>query len=170
MSRERDHVTTLPSNSTSSGRVDREVERDATERIVAEQIEEHAGRAIGQAIRSWLGQVVGKAIRVIGMAGGGAVLGATGANYLNEDTPVATNPAPASGPAPATAPPPGQPADVVPPSLLVPPASQDIRDACEQAGEEARRAILDARLCVDAFSDAARACDYFPARHRADQE
>jgi hypothetical protein len=45
----------------------------------------------------------------------------------------------------------------------VPPADRFLLEACEEAGEDARRCIRDSRQCVDAFS---RSAEPLPSRRR----
>ena len=80
---------------------------------------------------------------VVGLPLGAAVTGAVGALSL-DSPPLAPQPAPTDDP--------------FPPALLLPPADEHLREACERSGIDARRAIGDARLCVDACRDLGDAC------------
>jgi hypothetical protein len=148
----RERVPTIAGSSTSSGKVVDEIDRDVSERLVAD-LEEHAGRALRQLAR--------KAVVALGLPAAGVGAGVAGTLAVQDDVPAPVV-APGTGPSPTA----GQVTDEIPPSLLVPPASDHVRDACDRAGDEARRAIVDARLCVDAFSRAAESCDYFPSIDR----
>lgn len=143
MSRERDRsLEALPGSSTSSGKIAEEVMGDFTE-----QLEVHAGRALSRLLR--------RVVVATASVGAGVGLGVGGSLVLDEDAPSPAAHVPASGPSPSA----GLVSDAVPSSLLVPPADEHLLEACERAGADARRAIRDARLCVDTFTRAAETCD-----------
>lgn len=141
MTRERDRSLTPLPGSSGTGRISDEVERDITQ-----QIELHAGRALSRLLR--------RVLVAAGWSGAGLLGGVGGVLIVQDDAPVTTT-KPASGPSPAA----DLVAAAIPPSLLVPPADERLLEACEQAGADARRAIRDARLCVDTFAMAAESCD-----------
>ncbi len=132
---------TRASRSTTEGIVGSEIGRDITE-----QLEVHATQALG------------KLIRRIAATGGIAAVGALGGFGLNEavdDDPQEHRDHKPSNEAPAL----GGVSDPWPPELLVPPADEHILDACEAAGDDARRLIREARICIDQFAAARKSCD-----------
>lgn len=127
--RDRD-VSRLPSASTASGTIEADLEA-------------HARRMFVGMLR--------KIAAAFGWSSAGIGIGAGVVAFTaDDDTPASSAPSIDSGPEPE--------ARGVPKTLLLPPASDYILDGCERAGEDARRAIQDARLCVDSFTRAELAC------------
>jgi hypothetical protein len=149
VARERD-VSVLPSGSTAAGRIDADEHQETLDRL------EHR---LSQAVRV----VVRKVAIAAAYSGAGAGLGIGGLLTMQDEAPEASAATPGTGPHPAATSLAPMPAE-----LLVPPADKFLLEACEAAGDDARRCIRDSRQCVDAFSRSAEACDSTPRRRSAE--
>jgi hypothetical protein len=145
MASDRDRVTPLPSGSTTAGRIAGEV----LERDITEQIEIHAGRALSSLLR--------RVMVSLGWSSAGVALGIGGVYAVQDETGTASaQELPHPEAETKTTP---DRDNRIPNSLYLPPADSRLLDSCDRAGEDARRAILDSRMCVDLFSKAVSSCE-----------